>query len=106
MNQFVNAKYGIGQIIQHNKFNYRGVIFDVDAEFQGTDEWYDAVAKSRPPKDQPWYSVMVDGSDITSYVAERHLQIDHTQAEIQHPLITIYFDGFVDGHYSLSTKRS
>ena len=92
--------------MHHNKFNYRGVIFDVDAEFQGTDEWYNAVAKSRPPKDQPWYCVMIDGSDITSYVAERHLQVDYTQVEIQHPLISVYFSGFVDGLYSLSTKRS
>lgn len=106
MRQLASAKYGIGQIIQHNKFNYRGVIFDVDAEYQGSEEWYDEVAKSRPPKDQPWYSVMIDGSNITSYVAERHLQAGTTHTEIEHPLITVYFNEFCDGIYSLSTKKS
>ena len=34
------AKFFVGQIIHHIKFDYRGVIFDVDATFRGTDEWY------------------------------------------------------------------
>ena len=40
----------MGQIVHHKKFDYRGVVFDVDATFQGTDEWYERVARSRPPK--------------------------------------------------------
>jgi heat shock protein HspQ len=33
-----HARYQIGQIIHHRLFDYRGVIFDADATFQGTDE--------------------------------------------------------------------
>ena len=47
------AKFSIGQIIHHRKFDYRGVIFDADPIFSGTDEWYDNVAKSCPPKEDP-----------------------------------------------------
>ena len=43
------AQFSIGQVIVHKKFNYRGVIFDVDASYLGTKEWYELVAKSRPP---------------------------------------------------------
>ena len=100
------AKYSLGQIIKHSKFDYRGVVFDVDAEFCGTQEWYDSVAKSRPPKDQPWYHVMVDGSDITTYVAERHLQVDNNLSAIHHPFLDVYFEDFKSGRYSLFTKRS
>ncbi len=34
------AKFQVGQIIQHKLFDYIGVVFDVDPTFQGTDEWY------------------------------------------------------------------
>ena len=43
------AKFEVGQIVQHRMFDYIGVIFDVDAVFSGSAEWYEEVAKSRPP---------------------------------------------------------
>ena len=57
------AKFFVGQIVHHKKFDYRGVVFDVDATFQGTGEWYELVARSRPPKHMPWYHVLVDGAE-------------------------------------------
>ncbi len=30
------ASFGLGQVIHHRLFNYRGVIFDVDPDFKGT----------------------------------------------------------------------
>ena len=48
------ARFFVGQIVHHKRFDYRGVVFDVDSTFQGTDEWYEQVAQSRPPKKQPW----------------------------------------------------
>ena len=30
------AKFFVGQVVHHQKFDYRGVVFDVDATFQGT----------------------------------------------------------------------
>jgi len=101
-----SAEYSLGQIIKHSKFDYRGVIFDVDAEYSSTSEWYDNVATSKPPKDQPWYHVMVDNSDITTYVAERHLQIADDCSVIQHPLIDVYFEDFIDGRYLLIHRQA
>jgi heat shock protein HspQ len=51
------AKFRVGQVIHHKLFDYRGVIVDVDATFQGSEAWYDAMARSKPPKDRPWYHV-------------------------------------------------
>jgi heat shock protein HspQ len=94
-----NAIYSIGQIIHHQKFDYRGVIFDVDPVFSGTEEWYDAVAKSRPPKNEPWYHVLVDKSQSTTYVAERNLESTDSILPIHHPLLNHYFQNFIDGRY-------
>ena len=83
------AKFKLGQIVSHNLFEYTGVIFDIDPNYQGSDEWYEAVANSRPPKDKPWYHVLVNGEDHTTYVAERNLE-DHTNPMvIQHPLVSV-----------------
>ena len=38
-----NAKFSIGQRIYHKLFFYRGVIFNVDAEFSGDEQWYDEI---------------------------------------------------------------
>ena len=44
------CKFSIGQLVHHLLFDYRGVIVDVDATFQGTEEWYEQMAQSRPPQ--------------------------------------------------------
>ena len=93
------AKFSMGQLVHHVRFGYRGVVFDVDPEFMGTDEWYQEVARSRPPKDRPWYHVLVDGSEHSTYVAERHLEPDPNAAPIHHPALRSFFDAFDDGRY-------
>lgn len=72
---------------------------DVDATFQGQEEWYEQVAKSRPPKDQPWYHVLVDGAEHTTYVAETNLKSDECNDPIHHPLVGHFFSDFKNGHY-------
>ena len=99
------VKYHVGQIVDHIRFGYRGVIYDVDAQFSASDEWYDAVAKSKPPKDAPWYHVLVDGSDSTTYVAERNLMRSENISEINHPLIEYYFQGYDCGHYVIPDQQ-
>ena len=95
----MNARFFVGQIIAHNKSGYRGVVFGVDAEFGLSEEWYEEVARSRPPKDQPWYHVLVDGSDSTTYVAESNLEPDTSGQTVNHPLIEIFFSSFESGSY-------
>ena len=95
----LEARFFVGQRIHHRLFDYRGVIIDVDAEFEGDDAWYEQVARSRPPKDQPWYRVLVHGSEQATYVAERNLEPDLSDRPIDHPLVRTFFDGFRDGVY-------
>ena len=95
------CKFSIGQIIHHLHFDYRGVIYDVDAIFQGTEEWYQAMAMSNPPKDKPWYHVLVDQSASMTYVAERNLETDPSSQPIEHPLVENYFSRFENGRYLL-----
>ncbi|MEM9188634.1 MAG: heat shock protein HspQ [Myxococcota bacterium] len=92
-------KFQIGQIVRHLRFDYRGVVIDCDLTFQQSEQWYEEVAQSRPPKDAPWYRVLVHESDHQTYVAERHLMADDSPAPVEHPEVFAHFDGYRDGHY-------
>ena len=98
------ARFSIGQIVHHRLFGYRGLIFDVDPTFQLTDEWYEQVARSLPPKDQPWYQVLPDGAQHTTYVAERNLEEDASAEPIRHPLVEALFELGDGGVYQLLTS--
>jgi heat shock protein HspQ len=94
------ARFAPGELIQHSRFDYRGVIVDVDPVFELDDEWYERVARSRPPKDKPWYHVLVHDTDQITYVAERHLERDASEQPIRHPLLDHFFERFRSGHYT------
>ena len=93
------ARYSIGELIHHRLFGYRGVIVDIDQDFQGSDEWYQSVARSRPPRDKPWYHVLVHDSEHSTYVAERNLEPDTLLKPIKHPLLGRFFRGFEGQSY-------
>ena len=93
------ARFSVGDLVHHKLFGYRGVIFDVDPRMMLSDEWYEAVARSRPPRDQPWYRVLVDNATHETYVAERNLEPDSSGEPIRHPFIETCFSGFSEGRY-------
>ena len=93
------AQFHVGQVVHHKKFDYRGVVVDVDPVFQGTEEWYEMMARSRPPKDKPWYHVLVHDATHRTYVAERHLEPDPIGEQVAHPELGQFFEAFQDGQY-------
>jgi heat shock protein HspQ len=100
------AKFHVGQLVHHRLFDYRGVIVDVDPIFQGTDEWYEQVARSRPPRDRPWYRVLVDEGEQETYVAERNLEPDPSGNPVRHPLVEAFFSGLQDGRYITRVRHN
>ncbi len=93
------VKFSVGELIHHRLFGYRGVIIDVDQNFQASEEWYEAVAKSRPPKNKPWYHVLVHQSEQSTYVAEQNLEPDDSVDPIDHPMLENFFSKFDNGRY-------
>jgi heat shock protein HspQ len=94
-----SSKLAIGQLVHHLRFDYRGVIVDVDPTFQSTEAWYETVALSRPPRDKPWYHVLVDDALHATYVAERNLEPDPRSTPISHPMLSHFFSGLENGRY-------
>ena len=90
------AKFSIGDIVKHKHFDFRGVIYDVDFEFNNSEEWYQSIPKNvRPRKDQPFYHLLAENDEITyeAYVSEQNLLNDDSGEPIKHPLINEIFSG-------------
>lgn len=100
------AKFRVGQIIHHRLFEYTGVIYDADPTFQGTEEWYREVALSRPPKDEPWYHVLVNNAVHSTYVAEQNLKPAEHPERIIHPFADKIFKDFDGECYHLRQQAN
>ena len=90
------AKFSIGTIVKHKHFDFRGVIYDVDFEFNNSEEWYQSIPKDvRPRKDQPFYHLLAESNDVTyeAYVSEQNLLMDKSKQPVKHPLINEIFVG-------------
>lgn len=94
----MERRFAVGELVHHRRYKYRGVIFGCDGSFQGDESWY-AGNQSQPDKKQPWYHVMVDGANFTTYVAEENLEFDLSRNPITHPLLRKVFSAFHDGRY-------
>ena len=90
------AKFSIGAVVKHRHFDFRGVIYDVDFEFNNSEEWYQSIPKEvRPRKNQPFYHLLAESNEVTyeAYVSEQNLLIDDSNEPVKHPLIEEIFVG-------------
>ena len=97
MQDLVEAKFSIGDVVKHKFLNFRGVIFDLDPTFNNTEEWYNAIPKDfRPKKDQPFYHLFAENEEIfyIAYVSEQNLNIDISGIPANHPDISKIFSHF------------
>ena len=102
--QTTRAKYHLGQVVRHRKHPFRGVVFDVDAMFSNTQEWYDAIPEHvRPARDQPFYHLLAENADSSyiAYVSQQNLVADDDGGPVDHPAIASMFEDFADGQYQL-----
>jgi heat shock protein HspQ len=111
MRQMHTAKFGIGQIVKHRLFEFRGVVFDVDPEFNNTEEWYNAIPEDvRPKKDQPFYHLLAENeeTEYVAYVSEQNLLVDETSSPVRHPQVKDYFAGYdqKNGRYKVLRGKS
>lgn len=98
------AKFGIGQVVRHRHFPFRGVIVDVDPVFNNTEEWWLAIPEQiRPRKDQPFYHLLAENeeSHYTAYVSEQNLLVDDTGEPVTHPQAAELLQAQEDGAFKL-----
>ena len=102
MQELVEAKFSIGNVVKHKFLNFRGVIFDLDSSFNNTEEWYNSIPKDfRPKRDQPFYHVFAENEEIfyIAYVSEQNLINDVESGPANHPDIKKIFSHFDGNSY-------
>ncbi|MBV9705130.1 MAG: heat shock protein HspQ [Methylobacteriaceae bacterium] len=102
-----SAKYGIGQVVRHRVYPFRGVVFDVDPVFANTEEWWLSIPEEvRPVKDQPFYHLFAENAETeyVAYVSEQNLLPDTTGEPVRHPQVSKVFSRTGNGQYRV--KRS
>lgn len=102
------ARFGVGDVVRHRLFDFRGVVFDIDPAFANSDEWYDAIpAEIKPTKDQPFYHLFAENGDSSyvAYVSQQNLVGDGEAGPVDHPAIAGMFNDYADGRYGLMARH-
>jgi len=102
------ARFGLGEVVKHRHFEFRGVIFDVDPVFANSDEWYESIPEAiRPRKDQPFYHLLAENaeSSYVAYVSQQNLIPDDSEEPVEHPGIAGMFEAFDGVKYQLKASR-
>lgn len=96
-------RFEVGQIVVHRRYGYRGVVVDFDMACQASDAWY-SNNRTQPSRDQPWYHVLVDESDVNTYVAQENLLPDEAPRPVRHPLVEHFFEAFDAPRYQRNDR--
>ena len=102
-----STQFTIGQVVRHRVYPFRGVIIDVDPEFNNTDEWWESIpAEVRPRKDQPFYHLLAENEETSyvAYVSEQNLLIDESGVPVNHPEIAEVFGEFLGNSYAIPSS--
>lgn len=98
------AKFGLGAVVRHRIYPFRGIVFDIDPVFDNTEEWWLAIPEEvRPRKDQPFYHLLAENaeSEYVAYVSEQNLLADTSGEALRHTGIAEVFERGADGHYRI-----
>ncbi len=90
--------YPIGQKIQHTRDGWRGIIVDYDLYCVNNSESFES-DETRPDRNQPWYHILIHGTEQRVYVAHAQIIQDPTKDTVQHPLVPYFFAQSQDGAY-------
>jgi len=98
------SRFGIGDVVRHRLFDFRGVVFDVDPVFANSEEWYESIPQDiRPPRDQPFYHLLAENDEqsYVAYVSQGNLVADADGGPIDHPTVPELFERFSEGRYRM-----
>lgn len=99
-----SARFGIGDVVRHKLYDFRGVVFDIDPVFANSEEWYEAIPQDvRPRREQPYYHLLAENDDnsYVAYVSQQNLVGDGEGGPVDHPSVEQLFEDFRSGRYRL-----
>jgi heat shock protein HspQ len=107
MMNVTKTQFAIGQVVRHRVYPFRGVIVDVDSEFNNSEEWWQSIPEEiRPRKDQPYYHLLAENEETAyvAYVSEQNLLIDDSGKPVNHPEVGQVFGEFLGDSYAIPSS--
>ena len=98
------ARFGIGDVVRHKLFDFRGVVYDIDPVFANSEEWYESIPKEvSPSREKPFYHLLAENADSSyiAYVSQQNLLGDADSGPVDHPGLPELFEDFDGGRYPL-----
>ena len=102
------TRFTIGQVVRHRIYPFRGVIIDVDPEFDNSEEWWQSIPEEvRPGKDQPFYHLLAENENTAyeAYVSEQNLLVDDSGIPVNHPQVAEMFGEFRGDSYAIPASH-
>ena len=96
------AKFAIGQVLRHQAYAFRGVVFDVDPEFSDSTAARETIlVEGRSRKDQPFYYLLAENgrNPYVAYVSEQSMVLDTSDEPLSHPQFDDLFERDETGSY-------
>ena len=103
------ARFSVGQVVRHRFYPFRGVVFDIDPEFDNTEEWWLSIPEEiRPHKEQPYYHLLAENSETEyiAYVSEQNLLPDTSGEALRHAGIAEMFERDAAGAYRMRDRAT
>jgi len=95
--------YRVGQVVEHKRWKYHGVIIGWDVKAKAPAEWLKEMhGDNKHWRDQPNYAVLVDTRDRTApqmtYVPQENIQVIRNK-KVLHPNVDDYFEAHDGAQY-------
>jgi F-box protein 21 len=116
--------FRVGQVINHHRYAYRGVIYGWDLKCEAGERWIEQMRVDELPlgRDQPFYRVLVDCRDRNSqstYVAQENIRVEKEPSsssssagdsrldnrQIDHPQVGHYFESYLLSHWHVKGQH-
>lgn len=93
MPKIAYAKFAPGHLVEHKFLQYRGLVVDLDAEFDDSILAVTSVEAPTQNLDMPWYHILVEGEQHAAYIAEDNLIPADTlkPTKFEHPMLAEFF---------------
>lgn len=92
------ARFAPGDLVRHRRYGYRGLVVALDQTCCASEDWYQS-NNTQPKRGQPWYHVLVHGSQQITYAAQDSLTEEPDPAPVHHPLVEVFFSEYEGVRY-------
>lgn len=88
------VRFSVGQVIFNRSGPYRGVVAGWDEVTKVPKGWPSLHRSRQPWLSKPHYSILVHGSNQSTYIVDDNSELERVPDEVSHPMVSVLFSHF------------